>query len=294
VLFISAQEEFMTRAFVISLILPFLFCACSKNKALQNKLNKAQAEFAADEKAKQEAAQKASDEMAKREADAAQKAQDERARMAALVPDGNRATDDEVALSAVEKKLLAQLKKADTFKNVARHPQVKSGSLRAFLVRALTHRNTNVRTQAPRAFIINKVHTEEITNAWIAALKNEASPIVLENWAYDLRLYKDEACLPALHRAFKVASTEGARGNIAETLMEMKYEPARNDIHRVLAETKDIMGKVYLISALKRFPATSSKKAVGAYTTHDNKLLAKKARECLAAIEVAEIRNQEK
>jgi hypothetical protein len=294
VLFIDTREEFMARAFVISLILPFLFCACSKNKALQDKLNKAQAEFASGEKAKREAAQKAGEEKAKREAEEAQKAQDERARIAALMPGGNRAVDGEVALSAVEKKLLALLKKADTFKKVARHPQVKSGALRPFLLRALTHHDSNVRTQAPRAFIINKVHTEEVTNGWIAALKNEASSIVLENWAYDLRLYRDEACLPALHQAFKVAQTEGARGNIAETLMEMKYEPARNDIHRVLAETHDIMGKVYLISALKRFPASSSKKAVAAYTTHDNKLLAKKARECLAAIEVAEIKAQEK
>ncbi|HIA03364.1 MAG TPA: hypothetical protein EYN66_15890 [Myxococcales bacterium] len=279
----------MSRALLFSLLLSFLVCGCGKNAALQEKLAIAQAESAAAGKAKQEAANKAAAEKHKRETAEAQKLKDERARIAALMPDGNTQPDAKVALTPVEKQLLEFLKKAESFKKVARHPKVKSGSLQPFLLRALTHMDSNVRTQAPRAFIINKVHNEEVTQGWTAALKNEASSIVLENWAYDLRLYKDEATLPALHRAFKVAQTEGARGNIAETLMELKYEAARDDIHNALAATNDIMGKVYLISALKRFPAESSKDVVSTYVNHDNKLLAKKARECLAAIEMADV-----
>ena len=284
----------MIRAFLALLVVAFVFTGCERNKALDSKLASLKAADNEAEKARVEKERKAAELKAKKGAEAEEKAAAESARLKALMPPGNRAPDNTVALTPLEKRLLVQLTKAERFMKVAKHPKVKAGKLQAFLLRALTHHNSNVRTQAPRAFIINKVHNDEVTNAWIAALKNEASSIVLENWAYDLRLYKDEAVLPALHRAFKVAQTDGARGNIAETLMAMAYEPSRADIHQALDATHDIMGKVYLISALKRLPSVASKAVVGKYVNHDNKLLAQKARECLGAIDVAEIKSGKK
>ncbi len=270
---------------VWSLMLSLALTGCQADKGLQERMAKKRAAENERKQAEAEKKAKAEAEKAKAAAAAEKKKEEERKKRLAAMPPGNRAGDADVAKTEDETAILSELAQADRFLKIAKRLKSKQAKWTPFLLRALGHQNDNVRTQAARVLVVNKVKSEAVTKAWIDALKKEASNIVLENWAYDLRLYKDEATLPALHAAFKIASSPGSRGNLAETLMFFAYEPARADIRARLLETDDIMERVYLISALKRQPNAADREAVSTYVNHDNSLLRTKASECVKAID---------
>jgi len=261
--------------------------ACQDDKGLQERMAKKKAEENARRQA--EAEKKANAEAAKIKAAelADKKKEEDRKKRLAAMPPGNLAGDADVAQTEDEKAMLSELAQAERFMKIAKRLKPKQAQWTPFLLRALGHQNENVRTQAARVLVVNKVKSDAVTKAWVAALSREASNVVLENWAYDLRLYKDEAALPALHNAFKIASSPGSRGNLAETLMAFAYEPSRADIRSRLVETEDIMERVYLISALKRQPRGMDRAAVSKYVNHENSLLSTKATECVKAIDEA-------
>ena len=273
-------------------LMTFVLCAtftlgCKTDKGLQDKMDKAKSAEAAEDEAAAKAKAEAEAERRKALLDRDRLEEEARKKKLANQPKGNLAKDEDVAKDDTEKALLAELRKAGTHEKIAGRLKKDIEKFTPFLVRALQHHDENVRSQAIRVLIQRAVHTDEVNQGWIAALDNEDNDIVRENWGYDLRLYKDPALLPAAHRSFKYAQSPAAIGQLAEALMELRYEEAIKDVYEVLGTTEHTMAKQYLLSAIKRWPREDARPHVEKMLKDDKELIRNKAKEVLEAIEAA-------
>jgi hypothetical protein len=274
----------LTLALALALALTLAWSACEKDPGVEGKLAAArkaddEAEAATVAAAKAVEAKKvAALEKASADRNAAQK------KVAAMAAPGNRETTESMATDDESKAIIEELHKNDTFKGVAARVKDKEEQFKPLFLKALRHENSNVRTQAARILVMREWKGEDTTAAWKEALLAEADEIVRENWGYDLRLYKEPALMPAALTAFKRCKTPGALGNLGETLTELGYKEALPEIQKVLAETKDTMTRVFLLSALKRLPDESSRALAVKMLNDEKELVRTKAKQVLSVL----------
>lgn len=200
-------------------------------------------------------------------------------------PEGNSKTTAELASNDNEKALLAQLETSDQFRPVAKLVKANKGALLPLIRKALRHEIPNVRAQAARVLVIRKDMSKATVKAWTEAIVAEADDDVLGLWAKDIQYGKTKAMVPILYQVFGRVKDMGAKANIAEVLMEMKHEAALPDVLAVLDATDDPMGKVFLISALRRMPHADSKPHLEKLLDHEKELVRVKAQELIDIID---------
>lgn len=283
---------------VLFISMSVLACKGGDDGGLKDKIEK---QKETDEKAAKEAAvaKKAEEDRLRKEAeDAAAVAAAKRAAEEADRPAGNQLTTPDISEDPAVVEMLTALEKPGTFEKLA--PTMKKGRAQwePVMIKALGHKNSNVRTQVARVFVMNSWRNEAVTKGFHDALLNEDDDIIRENWGMDIRLFlnleidkKAEITtdlMPALHKAFKRAKSPGAMSNLAETLCIHKYKPALADIYAKLGAAEDTSSKQYLLFAMKRFPQPEMKDVVLPFQSDENKLVRLRAREVLEGIQMAE------
>jgi hypothetical protein len=267
---------------IAGLLSPVLLSGCEKSGAGGS--SKLQAQKEKEAKSKEEAAKAEAEALAneaKAAEDAAKKLEAER--LANMAP-GNKKSTDDIARDKADKVMLERLSKQDTFTAIAEEMKPAPKKWLPFLLAALQHENDNVRTQVARIININELKSDEVTAAFSQALMNEANDVILENWGYDLRLYKDPNMLPALRKAFSRAGSPAAKGNLAETLAAMGDRESLPMIIKALEGAQHVMTQQYLLAALKRMPDPSARPAVEKLVNSKTELIRINARKVLNSI----------